>query len=899
MRHRLLAGIGVVSLALALLAVWVPGAQSADPPVLSPSAPAFSYDHDPVTSVNIGGLAIGSCFQPESCDHTEFTVDIPAGYYESLRAQGKVGVVQIAVSWEDNANDFDLGLLDKDDNPIASSGFGNSDFERINYTELASGTYTIEIVYFRAANVGFHVDVRLLSQEPTPSAATPDNGGMAFDGTTPVALERSSGEPNMSIAPDGAIFIDIPLGAGTNSILYKSTDNGVTYRPLAPYHPNNNPLPNNVIGGGDSYTSIDKDGRICFSELNTLVSLGIGCSTDGGKTFVPADPLVLDPTTPLVDRQWQASTPQNEQFIAAQFGILTVGPSMPGIRLYKETPKGSNAFVKTADIDTGKAMKSYNMAVDPTDTDADGGTVVEAYLRSNEDAGTKAASPHELMVWQTTDGGTAVTTHKVADLPTTPGNNFASVAVDKAGNTYVAWSEQGTWDIFYSVAKKGDLDHWSTPVRVNADPDARTAIQPTIKVGDAGRVFIGFYGAPQWGNPDALPDGAWNAFLSYSLDGACQLDASPCDAPTFKQARITDHPAQYRGICLGGTGCGGDPYYGDRSMLEFLDIEFSPDTGQVHVVTTDSSRVNPSDSSASPTTISTHTQISGPSAFAGKPDIAAAASTGALAASASAGTAATGAAARGPFTTDAVSDPSGDAEWPYESPTPAQKAPGADIVGVSLTRPDSATLQVTMKMADVGAFQQALLAGLGQELLVATRFATAKDVFFVGMKYRAGGSPSFGGGHLTPDLLVDLYAFEDGVHVTGTVDAATNSIVMKVPLADLKTTEERPEGVDRPVVAGVANSQPLYAVTGFSLVGVLSSDDSTAKHWLDIAPALTFAAASNNSTVPPGGGGGGGAGGGGLPATGSTGSLPDWGALLLGAAMVAAVFGRKTAIARR
>ena len=96
MRHRLLAGIGAVSLVVAFTIMGAPGARSADPVVLSPSSPSFSYEKGPITNLNIGGLAAGSCDQPEGCDHTEFKVEVPDGYYEGLRAQGKVGVVQIA-----------------------------------------------------------------------------------------------------------------------------------------------------------------------------------------------------------------------------------------------------------------------------------------------------------------------------------------------------------------------------------------------------------------------------------------------------------------------------------------------------------------------------------------------------------------------------------------------------------------------------------------------------------------------------------------------------------------------------------------------------------------------------------------------------------------------------------
>lgn len=799
--------LGVPLLLCAAVLAVVPARAAGE--TLSPASPRFSYDAGPFTNANVGGLLLGSCDAPEGCDEHEFTVSIPAGYYEGLRRQGRTGVVQVALSWEDVANDFDLVLANADGDPIATSGFGNSDFERINFTELPSGTYTVQVTIFRVVNASFHVDVSLQSFVSTPTVSQADAGGMTFGNATPVTLERSSGEPDIDIAPNDDVYVNFPLGAGTNSILFKSTDDGNTFKPLGALHPNNNPLPANILGGGDSYIAIDPTGRFCFSELNTLLSLGIGCSNDGGKTFPVADALAIDPQTPLVDRQWQAATPQGEQFLSAQYGIVDGEVSHPGIRLFKEVANGTSLFEMIQEIDTGRSMKSYNMVADPTDTDANGGTIVNAYLRSNQGAD-KLAKPHELMVWQSTDGGETITTHRVAALPTTPGNNFASVDIDRQGNVYVAWSEQGTWDIFYSIARKGHLDSWSKPVRVNADPRARTAIQPTIKVGDRGRVYVGYYGAEQYGNPDNLTNGVWNAYVAWSANGACMLDASPCAAPAFHQAQVTNHPVQHRGICLGGTGCGGDPYYGDRSMLEFLDIAFSPSTGQAHVVVTDSSRTNGG------TTITLYHQLAGPSAYAGKPAISVPSRVG-----------------------SSVSDASGDAGWPYESPPPMAATPGADILSVAVSRA-GANFKIVMTVADASAFLDALQAGAGTELLIGTRFASELDVIWAGMRF-AGREPEFVAGHMGGGLLVDTYVPDADIPVTGSVDEASGRITMEVPVSALKTQLQRPEGQDGPFVPAFASAtMPAYSVTGFSFAGVTTIDDDVAKHLLDVTPSFTL-----------------------------------------------------------
>lgn len=812
MRNRSLAVFPAVVALVASTLLAGGGSSAHAEATLSPSRPAFSYQAGPFTHAYVAALLVG-CAVPEGCHTFDFALDVPRGYYERLRRSGRMGVVEITILWDNADDDFDLALVNAGGEEIATSGFGNSTFEKVVVPELANGEYSIHTTLLRVANASFRATARLTAMKPAPTAAVDAGREIAFSNGNPVTLERSSGEPNMQIAPNGDVYVDFPMGAGTNSVLFKSTDNGQAFRPMAPLHPNNNPLTNNALGGGDSSLAIDAAGRMCFSELNTLLSLGIGCSEDGGTTWTVSDPLVVDPATPLVDRQWQAATPQGEQFLSAQFGIVGAGPSKPGIRIYKEQGR-TGQFVKIADVDTGLSIKSYNMAADPSDRDGNGGTIVGAYLRSNK-AATAATAPHQLAIFRSTDGGATVTTHTVADLPTSPGNNFASVAVDRQGNTYVAWTEQGTWDVFYSVASKANPNRWSKPVRVNADPSARTAIQPTIKIGDRGRVFVGFYGAEQPGVPDKLPGGAWHAYLSVSTNGACMLDARPCAKPIFRQVRVTDHPVQFGGICLGGLGCGGDPYYGDRSMLEFLDVDFTPSSGQAHVVVTDSSR------SSGNTTITIHHLIAGPSAYAGKPAIRGR--------------------ARAVPAAAAVADAGGDAVWPYQAPEPGFTLPAADIRSVRVERPHAGTIRFVVTVADAAleAFDETNALTAASEMLVGVRFATRTDVLFAGMFISAGSDPYYAAGHLANGVLVDVYAPE--TEVTGRVDPTAGEIAIDVPLSALKTTLPAPEGVTRPVVPALSHATPLYAVTAFAMTSPTTADDPlVAKRLLDVAPAFTL-----------------------------------------------------------
>ncbi|HEV7888685.1 MAG TPA: hypothetical protein VGO92_14100, partial [Acidimicrobiales bacterium] len=294
----------------------------------------------------------------------------------------------------------------------------------------------------------------------------------------------------------------------------------------------------------------------------------------------------------------------------------------------------------------------------------------------------------------------------------------------------------------------------------------------------------------------------------------------------------------------------------------------SPVTGQAHVITTDSSRSNQG------TTVTMYRQTAGPSAFA-----------------------AAGTVAGVSRVAEQVGDPADDAGWPYESALPSQAAPGGDIKSVALSRPDSATLRTTIQVADVSKLVQAVQTGLGRQLLIATRFATPLDVFWVGLRVNLDGTQAAAGGHLPGNGLVDAYVSDAAITPKATIDAAANTIVLDTPVAQFKTTLQQPATVTTaaPVVQGFQNGDPLFAVTGFSLVGVNSSSDPAAKHWLDVAPAFTFAAAANTSNIPPGGGAGATAGGP-LPATGSSnGPARETGAVVLAVALALVAIRRRTA----
>src|SRR5260221_9825946 len=115
-------------------------------------------------------------------------------------------------------------------------------------------------------------------------------------------------------------------------------------------------------------------------------------------------------------------------------------------------------------------------------------------------------------------------------------------------------------------------------------------------------------------------------------------------------------------------------------------------------------------------------------------------------------------------------------------------------------------------------------------MLIGARFATPLDVVWAGMTYPLGGPPAFAAGHLANGFLADTYTPDPGIGVTGSVDVATNTITINLPLDALKTSLERPSGVTRPLVRAILGTTPVYSVTRFAFAGVTSINDDVPKH---------------------------------------------------------------------
>jgi hypothetical protein len=154
---------------------------------------------------------------------------------------------------------------------------------------------------------------------------------------------------------------------------------------------------------------------------------------------------------------------------------------------------------------------------------------------------------------------------------------FVSGAADAAGNAYIAWIDQGTFAVVYSVSG----DHgatWGQPVQVSQPGTVN--VMPWLAAGRSGDVAIGWYGAVGSARPDLLgPATQWRPTVARSLDAAAAR-------PTFETDTLTSRPVHAGALCVPDlpTGVCGSKQFGDLFMVAIdadgqLRASFNADAG--------------------------------------------------------------------------------------------------------------------------------------------------------------------------------------------------------------------------------------------------------------------------------------------------------------------------------
>jgi hypothetical protein len=419
-------------------------------------------------------------------------------------------------------------------------------------------------------------------------------GGAAYQAGEPsIRVDRTDANQRIWIAAPTGIGVDLRREGGDTGgdLFWYSDDDGKTFTSAGAAGGVASPT---VVGGGDSDVATGFGSEVYGTGL-TLANITLAASCDNGSTFT-SNP--VSNTETAEDRQWidayqdraRPGLGSGAPDFGLDFGAFGVGHvlfhgvdspacappvSRPAIDVMRDPINDCNVNAPDCYQWPG------NLAIDENTGDV--------YVTYNT-VGNDTAPYNDDIVVTRVDGGASRLATQADAHPFTAANDrpdtfdsFTVVAVDKAGNVYVVWSERHPnlqrTDTMLAVSKdKGAT--WSKPIQVNTGPQTTTF--PWIVAGDAGKIDIVYYGTDQKGpSPETVPaTSKWKVYLSQSLNALAA-------APTFKENPATGFIHQ-GSICTSGTDCA----TGTRDLLDFFQIDVDKQ-GNANITYTDNLNTPP------------------------------------------------------------------------------------------------------------------------------------------------------------------------------------------------------------------------------------------------------------------------------------------------------------------
>jgi hypothetical protein len=489
--------------------------------------------------------------------------------------------------------------------------------------------------------------------------------GPVFGREVVVDHQRIDGEPSLAIDGTDRIYIAGPFGFSTTaSYVWRSTDHGKSFHlvpgNLAPY---GKPLVT-CVGGGDSALAIDSLNRLYFTDLQGLTDVSNSVSSDEGTTWLST----CNAASAIgVDRPWIAAfgDPQNggalyqtvdqiEQCITpcgeGEGGLGQVGSNMLEITRSQDgvtfTPlpaqqiepdgivsgivtdsKGGVYIAHTGYVDP----QTHNFIGGSDNNGNDNAIVVVIFPKGYNMASPIPLTGNQTLCQMQPDVCTTSIVYTAPLLPGSPGNStvtvgqdFSPIAIDRAGNLYVVWSQasvdsssgliNGTSQIYMAVSANHGAT-WGSPVRVTgATPSLQTNLFAWVAAGDPGRVDVVWYGTPTLGSCPNQPCGSgaitahWSVMMAQSLNAI--VNGAPNPNPSFATTQVSEVSNHYGQICTFGIGC---TTGGDRGLLDFLSVTVGHQ-GEANVVWADAVNRN-SVMGTSSAVISFSRQVAGPSLY--------------------------------------------------------------------------------------------------------------------------------------------------------------------------------------------------------------------------------------------------------------------------------------------
>jgi hypothetical protein len=386
---------------------------------------------------------------------------------------------------------------------------------------------------------------------PAPAGAPTDFtntslGNPQFKGATT--------EPSLKVARDGTVYVGAIRGLPSGIDLWR-VEHGAATHLGSP----DSLLPTAnacclALGGGDMDLALLANGTLAFSSLY-LGSVNVGRSTDRGQTMTtqPVGGII-----PVDDRQWQASDGNTVymSFHDVPTGNINVEKSTDGLVYVPATPVMSPTDPALQDNQLG------NLVADPHHP----GLLYQVYVTAttpNPADGTPIGTPGRLNMVRmgvSTDGGSSWTQHTVftADPKVNYASIFPSAAVDRAGNVFVAVSDNANVLVFSSTDRGA---HWTAPVKVNSPAGA--AVFPWISAGGPGGVAVSWFGAST-----ADPNAKGNVWQVY----AAESRNATAPAPTYNLFQVSNHVVHKGVLCESGLNCADG-----RQLGDFFQVAVGPD----------------------------------------------------------------------------------------------------------------------------------------------------------------------------------------------------------------------------------------------------------------------------------------------------------------------------------
>jgi hypothetical protein len=397
---------------------------------------------------------------------------------------------------------------------------------------------------------------------------------------------NSEGEPAIRADPAGNFYgssenaFCVIGGLCGGTFAWKSTDAGAHFTTL--------PLPNSVSSGrvGISPAGGDTDIAIApqknangfyniyvasLASKPPLFDIAVSTSRDGGATW-SINP--LGASIPIDDREW----------------IVADGASKVCISYHAQP--ATDDIVVNCSFDAGLTFTQLGSAFDAADLfnaalqnqignlaiDSGNHVIYQVWssIANAVELACTNCSQHTVWIGVSIDGGKTFADHIVynnSDVTVAYGHQFVDVAVDRAGNVYVVFSDNH--DLFYSFSTNFGQT-WSAPNLINKPP-SNTAIFPWASAGRAGGLDVVWYGTSYHDGvtvPDNYPmSAAWNVYFAQNLHAT-----TPGSSFTTVQASGIIH---YGGVCESGVTC-----TGNRDLLDDFGVAASPTSGLAAIIYT-------------------------------------------------------------------------------------------------------------------------------------------------------------------------------------------------------------------------------------------------------------------------------------------------------------------------